>query len=80
MNHVKEKRTKKKDPLAWEEVQTEHIIQDEWIDFRKSSYRFPDGTVFLISLYSSFPCQPLREVFLPSCFPCTSALTAKKAV
>ena len=46
MNHVKEKRTKKKDPLAWEEVQTEHIIQDEWIDFRKSSYRFPDGTVF----------------------------------
>lgn len=32
--------------LAWEEVSTEHIIQDEWIDFRKSAYRFPDGTVF----------------------------------
>ena len=32
--------------LAWEEVSTEHIIQDEWIDFRKSAYRFPDGRVF----------------------------------
>ena len=38
--------TEKKDPLEWEEVHTEHIIQDEWIDFRRSSYRFPDGTVF----------------------------------
>lgn len=36
----------KKDSLAWEEVYTEHIIQDEWIDFRKSAYRFPDGSVF----------------------------------
>lgn len=35
-----------KDPLAWEEVHTEHIIQDEWIDFRRTSWRFPDGTVF----------------------------------
>ena len=35
-----------KDKLAWEEVRTEHIVQDEWIDFRKSAYRFPDGTVF----------------------------------
>jgi ADP-ribose pyrophosphatase len=32
--------------LAWEEVKTEHIIQDEWIDFRKSAYRLPDGKVF----------------------------------
>jgi len=36
----------KKDPLAWELVSTEHIVQDEWIDFRKSAYRFPDGTIF----------------------------------
>ena len=36
----------KKDPLEWELVSTEHIVQDEWIDFRKSAYRFPDGTVF----------------------------------
>ena len=35
-----------KDGLAWEEVKTEHIIQDEWIDFRRSAYRFPDGTMF----------------------------------
>lgn len=34
------------DPLAWEEISTEHIVQDEWIDFRRSAYRFPDGTVF----------------------------------
>ena len=35
-----------KDPLEWEEVATEHIVKDEWIDFRRSSFRFPDGTVF----------------------------------
>ena len=34
------------DPLAWVEVKTEHIVQDEWIDFRRSAYRFPDGNVF----------------------------------
>ena len=37
---------KDRDDLAWEEVSTEHIIQDEWIDLRRSSYRLPDGTVF----------------------------------
>lgn len=31
--------------LAWEEVRTEHIVQNEWIDFRKSAYRFPDGRI-----------------------------------
>lgn len=34
------------DPLSWEEISTEHIIQDQWIDFRRSAYRFPDGRVF----------------------------------
>lgn len=34
------------DSLAWEEISTEHIVQDEWIDFRRSAYRFPDGSVF----------------------------------
>lgn len=34
------------DPLAWEEVKREHIITDPWIDFRRSAYRFPDGSVF----------------------------------
>lgn len=32
--------------LEWEEIETEHIIQDEWIDFRRSAYRFPDGSTF----------------------------------
>ena len=32
--------------LTWEEISTEHIVQDEWIDFRRSAYRFPDGSVF----------------------------------
>jgi ADP-ribose pyrophosphatase len=32
--------------LAWEEISTEHIVQDEWIDFRRSAYRYPDGRVF----------------------------------
>ncbi len=38
--------TEPRDPLAWEEVSTEHLIQDEWIDFRRSAYRLPDGSVF----------------------------------
>ena len=32
--------------LMWEEVRTEHIVQDEWIDFRKTAFRFPDGNIF----------------------------------
>lgn len=32
--------------LTWEEINTEHIVQDEWIDFRRSTYRFPDGKEF----------------------------------
>ena len=35
-----------KDPLAWEEIETKHVIKDEWIDFRKSTYRYPDGRIF----------------------------------
>lgn len=42
---MKERDMKDKD-LIWEEVSTEHIVQDEWIDFRRSSFRFPDGNVF----------------------------------
>ena len=37
---------KKKDPLAWEKLSTEHIINDQWIDFKKSAFRFPDGRVY----------------------------------
>ena len=32
--------------LTWEEIKTEHVIQDKWIDFRRSAYRYPDGRVF----------------------------------
>jgi len=32
--------------LIWEEIKTEHIVQDKWIDFRRSAYRYPDGRVF----------------------------------
>ncbi len=32
--------------LIWEEVSCEHLVQDEWIDFRRSSYRFPDGSMY----------------------------------
>lgn len=35
-----------KTDLAWEEVNTEHIVQDKWIDFRRSAYRLPDGNIF----------------------------------
>lgn len=31
--------------LAWEEVRTEHLVTDRWIDFRKSAFRLPDGSV-----------------------------------
>lgn len=34
------------DGLVWEEVKTEHIVKDKWIDFRRSAYRFPDGSEF----------------------------------
>ena len=29
--------------LTWEEISTEHIVQDEWIDIRRPAYRYPDG-------------------------------------
>ena len=32
--------------LICEEISCEHIVQDRWIDFRRSAYRFPDGRVF----------------------------------
>ena len=40
------KKSEEKENLAWEEISTEHIVQDEWIDFRRSAYRFPDGSTF----------------------------------
>ncbi len=45
-NNGKKQNKDMEEDLAWEEIATEHIIQDKWIDFRKSAYRFPDGRVF----------------------------------
>lgn len=36
----------KNENLAWEEIRMEHIIEDQWIDFRKSAYRYPDGRIY----------------------------------
>ena len=27
--------------LEWKEIRMEHVVQDEWIDFRRSAYQFP---------------------------------------
>ena len=32
--------------LIWKPVKVEHIVKDEWIDFRKVRYRYPDGREF----------------------------------
>ncbi len=34
------------DDLKWEALKIEHIVQDEWIDFRRVRYRLPDGSEF----------------------------------
>ena len=42
----KEKISAEDAKLSWEEIKVEHLVTDEWIDFRRSAYRFPDGSVF----------------------------------
>ncbi|MCI6637153.1 MAG: NUDIX hydrolase [Bilifractor sp.] len=37
---------KKDEDLIWTPISIEHIVQDEWIDFRKVKYRYPDGREF----------------------------------
>lgn len=32
--------------LEWKEVSCDHLVQDEYIDFRRSEYLLPDGTTF----------------------------------
>ena len=46
MRNLRKEKDDEKDSLTWEEISTEHIVQDEWIDFRKSAYRFPDGSIY----------------------------------
>ena len=40
------KDAKEGEALAWKPVKVEHLVQDQWIDFRRVAYEFPDGTVF----------------------------------
>ena len=35
-----------RDPLAWDVVSSEALVSDQWMEFRKLRYRFPDGTEF----------------------------------
>ncbi|MBP5195626.1 MAG: NUDIX hydrolase [Lachnospiraceae bacterium] len=35
-----------KNELEWQLLSEEHIINDEWIDFRRSSWKFPDGSIY----------------------------------
>ena len=35
----------KEEELRWEAVRTEHLVRDQWIDFRKTAYKMPDGRV-----------------------------------
>ena len=37
---------RKDQDFIWTPLSVEHIVQDEWIDFRKVKYRYPDGRVF----------------------------------
>ncbi len=32
--------------LSWERISTEQLVDDGWMNFRRLSYRFPDGNVF----------------------------------
>ena len=43
---VIDNKNRERDPLEWEEIKTEHLLQDRWIDIRRSAYRFPDGSTF----------------------------------
>ncbi len=36
---------KNSDNLTWKMAGCQHVIQDEWIDFRKCDYELPDGEV-----------------------------------
>ncbi len=41
-----EKQAGMREDLRWKLIRTEHIVRDEWIDFRREAYEFPDGSVF----------------------------------
>ena len=45
MSSMNTEEKKDKDALRWEAVKTEHLVKDEWIDFRRVAYRLPDGII-----------------------------------
>ena len=40
------KKQMRDEELMWKEISRDHIVRDQWIDFRRSAYRYPDGRVF----------------------------------
>ncbi len=32
--------------LRWEKLEEKHLVKDQWIDFKESSWKFPDGAVW----------------------------------
>jgi len=32
--------------LIWQLLDVDHVVNDQWIDFRRLSYRMPDGSIF----------------------------------
>ena len=36
----------KDDDLKWKLLKSEHVIHDQWIDFRRETYEFPNGSIF----------------------------------
>ena len=35
-----------KKALSWKTVKTEHVLKDQWIDFRRMTYELPDGKIY----------------------------------
>lgn len=47
MDHKTEQTKAEQDKsLRWEIESVEHLVEDEWIDFRKVAYRLPDQTIY----------------------------------
>ena len=49
--------------LQWELVEEKHLINDEWIDFRVSSWRFPNGKIWKIPDTVFFTVYKQRRAF-----------------
>ena len=43
---IRERNAEEDASLAWKRLRSESLVKDQWIDFRRVSYVFPDGSVF----------------------------------